>query len=249
MRTVLGILMLLAASAVHGQEPTHKRTITLGTMPVGRILFLGNSITLHGPAPNIGWAGNWGMAASSEDRDYVHLLTAKIAEAAGETPEIMVRNIAEFERGLATYKIEEQLRKELEFHPNIVIVAIGENASKPETAEARQQFKESFDNLLKAIEEAGHPGIFVRSQFWADPEKDGLMKEVTLARRHTWIDLSSRIDESCYARSERKIEHAGVAGHPGDKGMKVIADALFTAMSKQPQEKPQKKPQEESNSK
>lgn len=237
MKIISGIVMLLAAMAMQPHDEPRSPTLTMGSMPVGRILFLGNSITLHGPAPNIGWTGNWGMAASSEDLDYVHLLQSKITKAAGGQPEIMVRNIAEFERGLATFQIRDQLKKELEFRADVVVVAIGENASKPETAEARLQFRDSFNNLLAAIEEAGHPRIFVRSQFWADPEKDGLMKEVTLARRHTWIELSGLVDESCFARSERKIEHAGVAGHPGDKGMKVIADALFTAMTEESKKK------------
>lgn len=241
MKMIPAILVMLATTALQAQEEAGKPTPTpsLGSMPVGRILFLGNSITLHGPAPDIGWTGSWGMAASRQDLDYVHLLHAKITKAAGGKPEVMVRNIAEFERDLSTFAISEQLKKELEFRPNVVVVAIGENASKPETAEARKQFKGSFDNLLAAIEEAGRPRIFVRSQFWADAEKDGLMKEVTLARSHTWIDLSGLVDESCYARWERKIEHPGVAGHPGDKGMKVIADALFTAMTKEPTQKTQ----------
>ena len=33
-----------------------------------RILFVGNSITLHGPKADIGWDGNWGMAASCQKR-------------------------------------------------------------------------------------------------------------------------------------------------------------------------------------
>ncbi|MCY2988855.1 MAG: glycoside hydrolase family 127 protein [Planctomycetota bacterium] len=62
---------------------------------IRRILFLGNSITLHGPKADIDWTGNWGMAASSEDKDYVHLVTSALAQHTGSTPQIMVRNIAE----------------------------------------------------------------------------------------------------------------------------------------------------------
>jgi hypothetical protein len=39
-------------------------------------------------------------------------------------------------------------------------------------------------------------------------------------------------DETNFARSERQIAHAGVAGHPGDKGMKEIAGALLDAINK-----------------
>jgi hypothetical protein len=34
--------------------PATEGGLKVGTLPVGKILFLGNSITLHGPAPDIG---------------------------------------------------------------------------------------------------------------------------------------------------------------------------------------------------
>jgi alpha-galactosidase len=34
-----------------------------------KVLFLGNSITKHGPKADIDWKGNWGMAASAEAND------------------------------------------------------------------------------------------------------------------------------------------------------------------------------------
>lgn len=31
-----------------------------------KVLFLGNSITKHGPKADIDWSGNWGMAATAD---------------------------------------------------------------------------------------------------------------------------------------------------------------------------------------
>lgn len=234
MRSFMMLVQFLCTGVLFAQEPTPNANpqpdLRIGSLAVNRILFLGNSITLHAPAPDIGWTGNFGMAASSEGKDYVHLVVDQISKMAGGRPQIMVRNIADFERGLSQFRIEEQLSKELEFKANIVIVAIGENAAKPETTEAKEEFRQAFQLLLRTIDDHGHPKIFVRSQFWPESVKDDLMKGETLDAKQTWVNLSGKIDESCYARSERQFDHAGVAGHPGDKGMKVIADAIMTAI-------------------
>ena len=45
-----------------------------------KILFVGNSISRHAPKPDMGWYGDWGMAASEAEKDYLHLIVAKIKE-------------------------------------------------------------------------------------------------------------------------------------------------------------------------
>ncbi len=230
------IALALAATdfvTVSTQADVPSKGLKLGKLRVGKILFLGNSITLHGPAPQIGWTGNWGMAASAEDKDYVHLLTSQIAKAAGGKPEVKVKNIADFERHLTDYKLADELKEELAFEADVVIIALGENASSPKTDEAKAQFETAFANLFAELKKHGQPRLFVRSQFWQDADKDRLMQKTCKTAGGTFLDISKLgFEETNYARAERKIEHAGVAGHPGDKGMKALADVVWNAIKR-----------------
>ena len=208
----------------------------LGKLPAGKVLYLGNSITLHVPAPSIGWMGNWGMAASEEAKDYVHLLTAAVAGKTGVKPEILVRNIADFERGHETFDIETTLKEPLEFHADLIILAIGENVADLNTEEARVRYATAFSNLLSSLKKQGRPTIFVRSCFWPNQAKDEIMKRAATEADAIFVDIAELgAEETNAARSERQFENAGVAGHPGDKGMRAIAEALFAAIQKQGQ--------------
>jgi Tol biopolymer transport system component len=194
------------------------------------LLFLGNSITLHGPAPDIGWTGNWGMAATSQDRDYVHVLTSRLA-AVGPRPEIRVKNIADFERGYGDFDIETRLADELAFGAEIIVLAIGENVADPATEDARAAFSDACVRLLSALGRGGQARVFVRGSFWPHPVKDGILREAAARTGAAFVDISALgRDERHAARSERTIEHAGVAAHPGDLGMQAIAEALYAAM-------------------
>lgn len=196
-----------------------------------RVLFLGNSITRHGVLEKIGWSTDWGMAASALEKDYVHLVAGGLAELAGKKPEILIANIADFERSLGAYDIDAKLKTQFEFKPTLAIVAIGENVAALKSDEAKAQFKAGFTKLLAAIQAAGQPAIVVRGCFWTDKTKDDIMREVCAAAGGIFVDIGKLgKDESNFARSERKFSHDGVAAHPGDKGMKGIADAILGAV-------------------
>jgi lysophospholipase L1-like esterase len=234
-RILSGFALMLASLGVQATEtPAQKpEDLRVGTLRVGKVLFLGNSITLHGPAPKIGWTGNWGMAASAQEKDYVHLLIDRITKAAGGKPQVMVKNIADSERRLNDYNLRDELKQELAFEADVIIIALGENASPTKTPEAKAQFRKAFASLLAELKRHGRPTIFVRSQFWQDADKDEIMKQTCEDAGGIFVDISKLgSEESNFARAERPIEHAGVAGHPGDKGMREIADALWLAIQK-----------------
>jgi hypothetical protein len=196
-----------------------------------KILFVGNSITKHGPKADIDWHGNWGMAATSEDKDYVHIVTKSLAAKHGAQPEILVKNVADFERAHVGYDIAGKFADAAAFKADLIILCIGENVAALKTPEAQADYQTQVTALLKALKTNPKAAIIVRSSFWANPAKDSAMRQACEAVGGTFVDIGALSkDEQNYARSERPYKHAGVANHPGDCGMAAIAEAIVKAV-------------------
>ncbi len=197
-----------------------------------RVLFLGNSITRHPSKAEIGWRADWGMAASTRDRDYVHLLLSRMAQAAGGvSPEARIENIADFEREYAGCEFTARFEELAAFKADTIILAIGENVATLATEQDQARFREAVAALLAQVMANFSPALYVRSTFWPDPAKDDALRQACAQAGGTFVDISQLgADENNHARAERRFGHAGVAAHPGDAGMAAIADALWTAM-------------------
>lgn len=211
------------ATSISAQVPASKG--------VRKVLILGNSITRHGPKPDIGWTGSWGMAASAEEKDFVHLLEKGLTERTDSKPAVLAINIAEFERNYATYDVNAKLKEATGFGADLIVLAIGENVPALSTKESQADFQTSVQRLLSTLKGGRQPRIIVRSSFWANEPKDTALRQACEKSRGVFVDISALgKDESNYARSERPYKHEGVARHPGDKGMQAIAEAILRAV-------------------
>ena len=195
-----------------------------------KVLFLGNSTALHGPKPEIGWTNNWGMAASAPEKDYVHLTTRGIERHLGAKAEMRVRNVYGFECGYRTWDIEANLKEEIAFRPDYLILGFGGNAKdlgKPENAAA---WGKAVDRLIDLFTRAdgSRPVVVVVGGFWPKEELDVTLRAA--AKRHAAPFVKSDFagEPGMYAKG--LFWHKGVEGHPGDRGMAERARRILSVL-------------------
>jgi len=170
------------------------------------------------------------MAASSEENDYAHLILQFLTKASGKQPQSIITNIVAFEQNFETYDIDVNLKKDIAFKPDLVIVAIGENVPELTSGQAKIAFKSSMDNLLGKLKAASEPTIVVRSCFWPNPVKNAIMKQACDEVGGIFVDAGLGKDDRNFARSERQFSNKDVADHPGDRGMRAIADIILKSL-------------------
>lgn len=231
---VVAWVQSICCQALHAQEvATQRPPVIVGNLRISKLLIIGNSVALHAPAPQIGWTGNWGMAASSRDKDFAHVLHAQLCKTSRGEPQLLVRNIADFERKQTDFDFDAGLKEPLEFEADVVIVAVGANVPALESEEAKQRFRRAFELLLSRLQQKHPQALIVRGEFWPDPTKETIMREVCDQFDGIFVPLPNlNNDPANLGSADQKFENAAVAGHPGDQGMRLIADELWKAIEK-----------------
>jgi DUF1680 family protein len=235
MRTICNLrIIAMCACLLATSSFVRADDMRLGNIRANRILFLGNSMTTC-------LSNYWGLAASTIDKDYAHLLAGAIDAKTGgkltmlrQTKEIVnhdgsvnvqeanVINIADvFERQYASYNAS-KIAKQIAWKADIIILQFGENIPMP-TFNA-EVFKNSLKQLVADLKESSNPHIFMPgyilgSNVAVDKIKQGICAEDPTHR--VFVDMSAVGKDS---------SNIGNYGHPGDKGMSLIADILFKAI-------------------
>ena len=190
-----------------------------------KLLILGNSITHHSPAPQIGWNGDWGMAASARECDFVHRLTNKLKER-GMQVELRERNVADFERD-PSLPLSDYFADDLAFKPDTVVLRICENTP----VEHMEDFATAYEKVIRLFQRETGCIVFAVGPFWKNDKAEGLLSEAADRTGARWVSLASLNSEDYQAQGQ--FSHAGIAAHPSDKGMEAIAEIIMVAFRKE----------------
>lgn len=188
-----------------------------------RFLIVGNSITLHGVKEDIGWYGNYGMAASCMEKDYVHVLADKINKIAQDSAFCIKQGSVWEVNHAKDYNLDESFAVARDFNADVIIVRLVENCSpnEPDTL----LFRDNYKKFVEYLKGEGNPQIILTSGFWKHPcDKD--IKAVADECGYDFVPLGE-LGEDEAMKAIGLFEHSGVANHPGDKGMEEIARMIF----------------------
>jgi len=198
-----------------------------GSGRINKVLILGNSLTQHGPEPGMGWYGNWGMAASSEENDFVHLLIQKF-HTYDKYVNVKYGNIAEnFEKKFWNFdSLDFKIYKD--FAADLIIIRLGENVN-----DSYANYYGLNTYLLYLIDYLRKdPGVVIccTSSFWPNTNIDDQIENLCLNNGFLFVSLSGLyIDKTNTAIDE--FDNPVVGAHPSDKGMKSIANRIWAEVN------------------
>ena len=190
-----------------------------------RLAVLGNSITWHAPKPDIGWEGDYGMAASCAQADYINILYENLSQRYGSVC-IGVFQAAQWESSLTGGPADERpFSTLLAFRPAAALWRLAENV--PLTVE-----RTYFGACARAVLDRclGGVPLVVTTSFWPHAAVDPVLRELAAERGASLVELGDLGDNPAM-KALGRFAHAGVAAHPGDAGMRAIAERVLAALT------------------
>lgn len=188
-----------------------------------KVLIVGSSILRHSPAPNIGWYGDWGMAATSPDKDFLHVYD-KLLQVSDRYNYVQVnyKNISVWENDFK-YNLNEFVDITSTTY-DVLIVRLGENVTN---------VAEYHDALINMINFFKSPKtkVIITGIVWENNTKENIQKQIAIDNGYSYVPFEDfRSHPANY--SWGLFENKGVAAHPSDLGMQNIGELLYNSTIK-----------------
>lgn len=216
----------------------HNGTMQPMNKPI-KILFLGNSITQHDPDASKGWPYNWGMAASSQENDYVHKI---IAQASKQAPglQVKIKNIYDFETRFYEINTIPNYQEYVDFDADIIVITIGANAknANPEgtggTVTTEAFTPQHYLDIIDYFNPNHKAKVVVGTTIFTIPEVLTSIQQAAAQRGYPLVAMEDLSDNAYLGYANQSAFPSAVAGvlaHPGDAGMAVMATRLLVPIS------------------
>lgn len=233
-------LIFILFYSCNNNERTQLNDIEIEQKGIGKVLVFGNSITKHPITPF--WWGEWGMAASTRENDWVHQLQSKL-RIKNEDAMIQALNIADWERNLNSYDIS-QLDTYLVSDIECVIFKIGENVQD------KPNFETSLNLLVQKVKtKVPKAQILIVGSFWPLQEIEIILTKVAKDQKCSFVSLAYMWDKQDVYQAKLNTNvfgddnqwHVisdggdvaiGVASHPNDFAMQAIASDIAKILIK-----------------
>ena len=217
-----------------------------------KVLIIGNSITQHNPNLSYGWAADWGMAATSRDKDYVHLLESQIL-AKNDAVEVKAVNISPYEKYFYDWTmIGDTKDKYANWNADIIIATFGanvKNGANENDSSYENDYIFSPDKYKKIIDKFNPDGdalVIAGATALTNSGIVDVIAEAASTYGYTYVDMTEWTAREYLAHDYedeilayyREVTgdttltsvNSGVLNHPGDKGMEKIAEELWAAL-------------------
>lgn len=188
-----------------------------------RILFVGNSIAKHAPKPSIGWDRDCGMAASGVDCDFVHLVVKMIMEKYDKNVSYGIAQAAQYARTFTENGPECDYTEARDFGANLILMFYGANVPKTYDTDEHptKTFGEAYEDMRSFLTRGRDIPVFHSQGFYIREKLDAEKLKVAKKYGDTFI----------YIDDIRSLpESHGMFNHPGDLGMKMLAERFFSEM-------------------
>jgi hypothetical protein len=184
-----------------------------------RIVFIGNSLTLHPASKDLDWPNHWGMAASTQDRDYAHLTGAalKLPVSIFSFSSLELDPVANVPRIAEVAPVIDAT--------TLVVVELGDNVLPAKLG----PFAGAYGKLLTTASRGLR--VVCVSTWWRNPSTDAVIRQQCMLRGGRYVDIGDIFsDPASQDRQGTQFSNAAVNAHPHDGGMARIADRVAAAL-------------------
>lgn len=193
-----------------------------------RIMFVGGSVTVHPPDAQLGFAGNYGMGASHENNDYVHVIMRYCDKVLPDCSFCLLQSRfweEDYKNGAALLS---SYREGRSFKADIIVMFVADHCERDGFDAAA--FEKEYLNLLDYIDPDKKAHVLLVTALYPHPA-DAVIEKIADDTGAPCIYMGTLAFERALTGSAG-CKNAYLNRFPNDRGMRKIAESMLCILEK-----------------